>query len=274
MTQKYVCLDNKFYTEDQPIFKLNRAMKFGDGVFETAKIVSGKVKYLGEHLARMKRGLTALEIQCSKGDIEVLKVCIEQLLIKNEIERGGILRIIAQRAGLGRYAPEKNQVFFYLETENTKENGYQLNRKGMNIGTSKKIRLQFSEFMMHKTLNAIPYILASKEKTESKFDELLLLNEDGNVVEGTASNIFIIKNGTISTPNIAEGCLAGVMRKVIIDKIQALGTTVDETTLTIQDIESADELFFTNATQGIRWASAYGNKRYFRKLSTNLIESL
>ena len=96
MFSNYVCYDNKFYEENKPIFRLNRAMKFGDGVFESIRVVSGKTKYLDFHLERMQQGLNALEIDCSQGDIEILKVCIEQLLIKNEIERGATLRIIAQ----------------------------------------------------------------------------------------------------------------------------------------------------------------------------------
>ena len=274
MFSNYVCYDNKFYEENKPIFRLNRAMKFGDGVFESIRIVSGKVKYLDFHLERMQKGLTALEINCSKGDFEILKVCIEQLLIKNEIERGAILRIIAQRSGLGKYAPESNQVFFYLETDRVSDDNYKLNNKGHKLGVSEKVTIYPSQFSGLKTLNAIQYVMAAKEKDESKFDELILLDSKGFLVEGTSSNLFITKGKRVYTPNVKHGAIDGVMRRIAINKLVQLGYEVEQASLKLSDLEQAEEIFFTNSVQGISWVSSYDKKRYFKKISSKLIESL
>jgi branched-chain amino acid aminotransferase len=274
MFSNYVCYDNKFYEENKPIFRLNRAMKFGDGVFESIRIVSGKVKYLEFHLERMQKGLNALEINCSKGDLEILKVCIEQLLIKNEIESGAILRIIAQRSGLGKYAPESNQVFFYLETDRVSEDSYLLNRDGHKLGVSKNVTIYPSQFSGLKTLNSIQYVMAAKEKQESKFDELILLDTEGYAVEGTSSNLFITKGKKVYTPDLKHGAIEGVMRRVVINKLCHLNYQVEQASIKLSDLEQAEEIFFCNSIQGISWVSSYSTKRYFKKISTTLVDHL
>jgi len=274
MFSNYVCYDNKFYEENKPIFRLNRAMKFGDGVFESIRVVSGKTKYLDFHLERMQQGLNALEIDCSQGDIEILKVCIEQLLIKNEIERGATLRIIAQRSGLGKYAPESNQVFFYIETERLSTDNYTLNREGHKLGISQNVTIYPSQFSGLKTLNAIQYVMAAKEKEESNFDELILLDADGYLVEGTSSNLFLIRQNIAYTPHLKHGAIEGVMRRVVINKLKQLGLEVKETSIETSDLEQAEEIFFTNSIKGIQWVSSYSKKRYFKKIASTLVEQL
>lgn len=274
MFANYVCYDNKFYEEDQPIFRLNRAMKFGDGVFETIRVISGKTKFLEFHLERMQKGLKALEISCTKGDIEVLKVCIEQLLIKNEIERGAILRIIAQRAGLGKYTPESNKVFFYLETERISEEFYSLNSKGLSLGVCQKVAIYPNQFSGFKTLNSLTYVMASKERAESSFDELVLLNHEGSIAEATSSNIFLVKGKTVFTPHLKEGGVSGIMRRVIINHLKREGFEVVETVLSLDDLTKAEEVFMTNSNTGIRWVGSYNSKRYFKKVSERLINLL
>lgn len=274
MFSNYVCYDNKFYEENKPIFRLNRAMKFGDGVFESIRVVAGKVKYLDFHLERMQKGLKALEINCSKGEIEILKVCIEQLLIKNEIERGAILRIIAQRSGLGKYAPESNQVFFYIETDRVSTDNYALNQDGYKLGISQNVTIYPTQFSGLKTLNSLQYVMAAKEKEESDYNELILLDANGFLVEGTSSNLFVSKGNVVCTPDLKHGAIGGVMRRVVINKLSQLGYQVKQTSLGLADLEQAEEIFFCNSIQGVTWVSSYSKKRYFKKISTKLVELL
>ncbi|MFT6165864.1 MAG: branched-chain amino acid aminotransferase [Vicingaceae bacterium] len=249
-------------------------MKFGDGVFESIRVVAGKVKYLDFHLERMQKGLKALEINCSKGEIEILKVCIEQLLIKNEIERGAILRIIAQRSGLGKYAPESNQVFFYIETDRVSTDNYALNQDGYKLGISQNVTIYPTQFSGLKTLNSLQYVMAAKEKEESDYNELILLDANGFLVEGTSSNLFVSKGNVVCTPDLKHGAIGGVMRRVVINKLSQLGYQVKQTSLGLADLEQAEEIFFCNSIQGVTWVSSYSKKRYFKKISTKLVELL
>ena len=131
-----------------------------------------------------------------------------------------------------------------------------------------------SQFSGLKTLNAIQYVMAAKEKEESNFDELILLDADGYLVEGTSSNLFLIRQNIAYTPHLKHGAIEGVMRRVVINKLKQLGLEVKETSLETSDLEQAEEIFFTNSIKGIQWVSSYSKKRYFKKIASTLVEQL
>lgn len=274
MAHAYFCLNNKFYSKKQAALTVNRAMRFGDGLFETIRIVNGIPRYLELHIARLKNGLEALQIEFSSGKLDELRICINQLLIKNELEESGILRIIAFRAGQGKYLPNGNELAFYIETEALEEKRYSLNKKGISIGFSKQIRLTYNQFSSLKTLNALPYIMASKEKEKSEFDELILLNNEGRIVEATSSNIFLVFKGKVITPPLTEGCVDGVMRKSIIHLLSNLNITIDERPIFVDELMKADEVFLTNSVNGVKWVGAHHSKRYFKKISHLLVTKI
>ena len=97
---------------------------------------------------------------------------------------------------------------------------------------------------------------------ENKLNDALLLNCNNNIADSTIANIFIIKNGVIKTPALTEGCVAGVMRKHIIETLQQQNIEVAETIVNIDDIATADEVFLTNAIKGIMWVRQFGNSNY------------
>ncbi len=274
MRHAYFCLNNKFYITNQSSLSINRAMRFGDGVFETIRLVNGTPKYIELHLERLEKSLKALKIESSKAKMEQLRVCINQLLIKNEIEKGGILRIIAFRSGQGKYLPNENTLSFYIETEPLGLNTYSLNKKGLSIGIAKDVRLVHNQFSSMKTLNSLPYVIASKEREESEYDELILLNNEGRIAEATSSNIFLVFKDKVVTPPLVEACIEGVMRKVIIGALLSQNIVLDERPINIDELMKADEVFFTNAVNGLKWVSAFHTKRYFRKISTFLTSKI
>src|SRR5690606_10046155 len=94
-------------------------------------------------------------------------------------------------------------------------------------------------------------------------DECILTNDKSNITEAISSNIFAVKNGVLYTSPITDGCVDGVMRKKIIEIAQANRIAVYEMSLTQSVLLGADELFLTNAINGIRWVVAYKQKRYF-----------
>lgn len=274
MNSSYVCYNNKFYAEDQPLLGVNRAMKFGDGVFESIRVINGESKYLPFHLERMRKGLDKLEITYSKGDLSILEVLIEQTLVKNEIEESGIVRVIAHRSGLGKYEPETNQVIFYIEVERLRERSYQLNEKGLNLGLANKIKIDLHYFSGLKTLNALPYVIAAKERANAKEDELVLLNSKNEIVEASSSNIFLVIGNKVITPSLDSGCLDGIMRRVIINKLKSKHFEVEIRNVLLQELDQANEVFISNAITGIQWIASYKKKRFFKKVSNMLIDEL
>ncbi|HJS53971.1 MAG TPA: aminotransferase class IV, partial [Chitinophagaceae bacterium] len=132
-----------------------------------------------------------------------------------------------------------------------------------------------------KSANYLPYVMAAVWVKENKFDDALILNHHNRICDATIANVFWIKDAKIFTPPLSEGCVAGVMRKNILDlrlQIADLGLHLEESELAPGDLLNADEVFLTNVTTGIRWVRQCGNKVYrstiTHKLSVELFQTI
>jgi branched-chain amino acid aminotransferase len=97
-----------------------------------------------------------------------------------------------------------------------------------------------------------------------------LLNSYDRICDSTIANIFWVKNNQVFTPPLSEGCVAGVMRRYLIQKIQEAGYAIEEMICPRQKLPEADEIFLTNALFGIRWVQQLRDKSFTNKLSTQL----
>jgi branched-chain amino acid aminotransferase len=111
-------------------------------------------------------------------------------------------------------------------------------------------------------------------KMQHGLDECILVNDKGAITEAISSNIFAVKNGVLYTSPISDGCIDGVMRKKIIEIAEANRIAVYELSIMQNVLLGADELFLTNAINGIRWVVAYKQKRYFNNTAKKLLEKL
>jgi len=253
----------------------NRAFRYGDGLFETIKILNGKVLLLKEHLTRLKEGANILKIDLpSFFDLKYLEEKTKQLADKNNISENGVARIIVYRAEMGKYIPETNSCNFIIETEKgIGENKYTLNKKGKLIGIYDEILKPLNVLSAVKSNNALIYILAGVYAKSKGLDDAILLNENKNIIEATASNLFIVDKNNIYTPALEEGCLPGVMRKKIIDIASKNKIKLYECQLNIEDLQSAEEIFLTNAN-GITWVGGFEKKRYYCNFAKKLNDLL
>lgn len=124
-----------------------------------------------------------------------------------------------------------------------------------------------------KTANYLLYLLAAAAAKKGGVDECLVLNAHGQLCDGSRTNIFLVKNGLLQTPALACGPVAGVMRKHLLQHCNAANIPVEACALTPADMLEADEIFLTNAVQGIRWVSRFGDKKYDAAFSKRLYES-
>lgn len=268
------CYNNKFYNHGAKAFPINRAMKFGDGIFETMRVVDGKLRYLELHIKRLCAGLEMLKINYSAQKINEIKVCIDQLIARNEIRKGGVIRLTVFRSAGGRYTPVENDLSYLIESEDLSNNHFSLNVKGLKLGIAQSIEIVPNPFSAIKTLNALPYVMAGIEKKAAKEDDLLLLNTDKFIVEASASNVFLVEDKRICTPSLEEGCVSGIGRHLLIKHAHKIGWKVEERRIELRDLESANEILLTNAIKGIEWVASYKRKRYFNKCAKILINSL
>ena len=104
--------------------------------------------------------------------------------------------------------------------------------------------------------------MAAQYAKENKWNDCLVLNNSGGVTDSTIANLFIIKEGVLITPGLEEGCIDGVMRRHLLTQLQSAGIETTEATVTVSDIRNADEVFLTNAINGIRWVRLFRDKIY------------
>lgn len=271
----YIIFNGEQVASEDAAYLKNRAFAYGDGVFETIRAVNGKVVFLENHYARLIAGLKALKISVpAKFSLDSLRAELNSLLALNNLHRGARVRLTAFRDAEGYFLPRRNDLGYCIESVEYEPNEFSLNREGLAVDTFPEVKKQLNPLSSYKTLNSLIYILASIYRQEKNLDEALLLNTQDTIIEAAGSNIFIVKNGQLFTPSLADGCLGGTMRMNVINIALENGIKVFECPLTPQSLLNADEIFLTNAIHGVQWVGSYHMKRYYHKTSDFFINKL
>ena len=253
----------------------NRAFRYGDSLFESIRFTNGKIMFLADHVKRMKLSMTTLRMNVPA---EYTTANIEQqifhLLEHNSIKKEARIRLTVFRNEGGFYTPETNDISFLIESVPIETTGYELNKKGLWVDIYAEIKKQINKTANLKTGSALLYVMAGITKTSLKLDDCLLVNENGQIIESINSNIFVIKNGTLYTSPIADGCIDGVMRKQILEIAAQNKILVFEQHLTVHTLTDSDEIFLTNAINGIQWVGQFKNKFYTNQKAVFFTEKL
>lgn len=253
----------------------NRAHLYGDGIFESIRIINGKPINLANHINRMMEGAKKLKMRVpSFYDLEFYEGKINELIQKSGIRNGGKCRISLDRAIGGTYSPESNEVEYFIEVQELDDYGFVLNKKGREIDIFSEYKKQNDSLANYKTKNGLVYVLAAIAAKENGLDDYLITNTRNGIIEATSSNLFVVSNGVLYTPGLEEGCLAGTMRMQIINLALKNEIKVYECNILPQNLLVADEIFLTNAISGITWVSGYRTKRYFNNVARKLIDLL
>lgn len=268
--------NNDFVKEaDLNIGVTNRAFRFGDCVFESVRQANGNICFIDDHFERFIGAMKALKMEVPKWlTVSVVEKAFDKLKEVNKIAQGGRARMTAYRNHGLTYKPEGNDVSIILELRPLADPTYVLNDKGFTIGVYTENHKHRSTYSQYKTGNSLLYALAASHAASHKWDEAILVNDDERVVETTSSNLFMVKNGIIFTPPLSDGCIAGVMRRNLIEIAEEGGIKVREQSMAPAALEAADEIFLTNTINGIRWVMAFGKRRYFNNVSKQLMEWL
>ena len=270
-----VNVNGKVVPGNEPVITLrNRAFHYGDGLFESMRIIKGRLCFADSHWARLVTGAGLLRIGLPVGlDVRSFEQYALELAEQCGLH-GGRCRFTLYRGGNGNYRPTSNTGGFTFEVTSLEDQHHTLNEQGLMVDIWPETRKPINELSVHKTLNCQLYVMASLWCTDRGLDDCMLQNERGNIIESSSGNIFIVSNGVLYTPSLTDGCIGGVMRAQVIKLALKHGIKVYECSLNPQNLLAADELFFTNAVSGIRWVATYRTKRYTHRLAGTLLEHL
>jgi len=263
-----LCNLNGKYSEAFSFGAENRLFKYGDGLFESILVLNGKIFNLSQHHRRLKYSLELLHLRLNI-DLTELFAEVEQLFERNN-RTNGFMRLTVFRRDGGMYSPHSNDCNYFMTIQDVRVDPFfKLNELGLKLGTYDKHYKNRNSLSNIKSSNSLLYVLAAIEKSNSEFDDLILFNDLQQPIESYNSNLFIVKNNICVTPPLSSGALDGTMRALIMDTIE-----VEEREITIQELNSCDEIFLTNAL-GLRWVEKFLAKDTFgKKISSKLIHSL
>lgn len=269
----YVNNNGTILPSDAPtIHPGNRGHLYGDGVFESIRLMDGRPLNIHNHITRMIQGARVLKMNIpSFYTARFFEEKILELINKSGLSGGGRCRLSLDRKTGGAYLPESNDCNFYIEVYPYLVSHYELNAKGLEIDIYRDIKLHKSFLSNFKTKTGIPYVMASISANEQGLDDLLLTNDKGNIIESGSYNVFIVSNGVLYTPSLDEGCIAGTMRMQIINLSLLNNIKIYECNILPQNLLSADEVFLTNAIRGINWVGGFRTKRYQNNMSRRLV---
>ncbi len=253
----------------------NRAFRYGDSLFESIRYTNGKIMFIADHVKRIKLSMTTLRMnvpaEFTSGNIVHL---ILHLLEKNNIKQDARIRLTVFRNDGGFYTPDTNDISFLIEAEKLEDTGYILNQKGLWVDIYAEIKKPINKISNIKTGSALLYVMAGLTKTSLRLDDCLLVNDNGSIIESISSNIFVVKNGTLYTSPITDGCVDGVMRKQILDIAAQNKILAFEQSLTVHTLTNGDEVFLTNAIKGVQWVGQFKNKFYTNQKSVFFTDKL
>ncbi len=254
----------------------NRSFLYGDGVFETVKIVNNRILFLEDHYFRLMASMRVVRMEIPMNF--TLEYFEEQILVAvkgNNLSGAVRARITVYRNDGGYYLPKTNTVSFLIEAAPLEADLYGIDKRTYEVDLYKDFYVAKQLLSSIKTTNKIINITGSIFAKENGLDNCLLLNDSKNVIEALQGNVFMVMDGKLITPPVSEGCLNGVMRKQILSLAKEIeNLEVLEQPISPFDLQKAEELFITNVIKGIQPITKYRKKEYSSVVAEALLIQL
>lgn len=249
----------------------NRAFRYGDGLFETLLLRNGQIDLEHYHWNRLFAGLAQLRFRIpgtwspSFFSAEIIKT-----VAKNNLGQLARIRLQVWQGTGGLYEGNTVNAGFIIECFPVTENIIRLNENGLVAGIAPGLIKSNDSLANLKSTNAQIYAAAARMAQEHKWNDALIVNHRGHIIESTIANIFWFRNGELFTPPLTEGCVAGTQRQYLLDHLPTLQLPVSLKALTTEELLGADEIFLTNAIRKIKWVREIGPKSYECTLTSKL----
>ncbi len=247
MVSIQVYIDGVYYPKEQAkVSVFDHGFLYGDGIFEGIRAYNGRVWKLAEHVKRLYEGCKAIMLQLPVTPAEMTEVVLETLR-RNNLSEAYIRVVVSRGAGdLGldpRKCPKPSVVVIADKISLFPQELYDKGLRVVTVATRRNSNEALNPRM--KSLNYLNNIMAKIEANNLGYPEVLMLNNEGYVTEGTGDNVFIVKNGELLTPPKTAGILEGITRATILRVAGQLGIPSRETLFNRHDVYTAEECFLT-----------------------------
>ncbi|CAG9610753.1 Branched-chain-amino-acid aminotransferase [Pseudoneobacillus rhizosphaerae] len=247
LDSQMIFLSGKFVKKEEAVVSVyDHGFLYGDGVFEGIRVYSGNVFRLENHLKRLYESAHSIMLTIPYTLEEMTQIIVETVRI-NELQSAYIRVVVSRGQGnLGLDPSSCSMPRVIVIAEELTLYPKELYERGLKVGSVATRRNRPDVLSPQiKSLNYLNNILVKLEANQAGVDEALMLNDQGYVTEGSADNIFIIKNGIIYTPPVYLGALEGITRNAIIELARTNGYELKEQPFTRHDVYIADEVFLT-----------------------------
>jgi branched-chain amino acid aminotransferase len=271
----FVNFNGKLFPDNEPVLTAsNQSYRYGDGLFETLKMVDGEIALFDRHMDRLFAGLQLLQYKIpALFTREQLHAAILALCKKNKCETPGRIRLSVSRGQGGLYDGD-NKLQFLIECWPAGEQVMRLNENGLVLGSYDQIRKSCDAFSGIKSASYLPYVMAAQMARSQHWNDCLVLNPFGRFCDSSIANLFWIKENLICTPPLSEGPVAGVMRAWLLEQLPAAGFAITEKNCTLEELATSDELFLTNAMYGLRWVRSFQDYTYSNTIAQKIYNQL
>lgn len=254
----------------------NRGFLYGDAVFETLKVVNGKVLFLEDHYFRLMASLRILRMEIPMNfTMEFMQEEIQRLLDSIALSPAYRVRFTCYRQGKGLYFPENKNIVYVVQAQALTQELYAFSKQNYEIELFKDFYLSTHLLSSLKTTSKLISITASIFAQENGYQNCLLLNENKEVAECINGNLFVVNKNEVITPPIGSGCVNGIMRKQVIALLEKHPNfQMIQRPVSVFELQKADELFLTNVISGIQPVTKYRKKTYTANVAFSLQNQL
>lgn len=240
---------------------VSSAMLYGRGVFTTLAIYNGHPFLWSKHWQRLTTHANKLDIDHTGCTEKGVGDALKKLIAVNQVNDGRARVILLARSGRDLWKtkmPGSKKTDLLIMTGDPPKappNGFSLAVSPFRTNT-------LSPLTGIKSLNYLHNVLAWEEAQSRDFDEAVVLNERGEIASATTSNLFWVKNGTVHTPNLSTGAIAGITRECVIDIAGKHFIPLLEGVYEMGDLTDADEIFLTSSGLGVAPVTTFDFRRY------------
>lgn len=254
MPQELVLLNGKLVDAATCISANNRSFRYGDGFFETLLIKNNVIRFWNLHKQRIEHSLQTLCFDVPKFfSVDKLQEEIFSFYKKQKLTGAARVRINFYRSDGGLFDAKDNYINYLIQLWDLPNYTETLNENGWDVTVYSNAHKSCDALSNIKSNNYLHYALAAQLAKQKKCNDALVLNTKNNIADSCIANLFAVINGELVTPSLDEGCVAGVTRNFLIEKLQQENIFVKQASISVQDLAQATEVFLTNAIRGVVW---------------------